>query len=67
MNEYRYKGPVRNLFGDIRKSSWDSMTMAVSKKKALSNLCYRYSVINKCPVWEVKLNPKYLTLVREGV
>lgn len=67
MNEYRYEGPVRDMYGGMRNSRWVNNTIAVSKEKALSNLTYRYSVYYKCRIYDVKLNPKYLTLVREGV
>lgn len=67
MNEYQYVGAVRGMYGSIRNNRWVNNTIAVSKEKALSNLTYRYSVQYKCPISDVKLNPKYLTLVREGV
>ena len=67
MNEYRYAGAVRGMFGSIRNVRWVSNTMAISKEKALSNLTYQYSALYKCPINDVKLNPKFLTLVREGV
>lgn len=64
---YRYVGPVRNSYGEIRKGKWEETTTAPSEAKALSNLRYRYSVMHKCSVGDVKLNAKYLTVVRESV
>lgn len=67
MTEYRYNGPVRDMYGNIRNQKWLTSTIAVSEGKALSNLRYRYALVNKCSPGSVKLNPKYLTIVREGV
>lgn len=67
MNEYNYSGPVRNMYNDIRLNKWETKTVTTSSEKAISNLRYRYSILNKCSIGDVKLNPKYLTKVREGV
>ena len=41
MAEYTYEGPVKS-FDTIEKSRWKVSTVAVSEKKARSNLAYRY-------------------------
>ena len=40
-NHYIYNGPVKE-FDIIVNSKWTGETMAVSKKKARSNLAYQY-------------------------
>lgn len=41
MKKYRYEGPVWR-FDRIIEKTWVAVTYANSKKKALSNLAYRY-------------------------
>lgn len=41
MKKYRYEGPVW-MFDKIVDRTWVAVTYANSKKKALSNLVYRY-------------------------
>lgn len=39
--EFRYSGPVMR-FGTCIERDWKATTLALTKKKALSNLTYRY-------------------------
>ena len=57
---YTYKGPVYS-FGQIINDNYYAETEAVSDKKALSNIQYRYK-LSKGLMAETKitLNPKYL-------
>lgn len=41
MNRYLYSGPVY-MFDTLVSDKWQGETMAVSEKKARSNLAYRY-------------------------
>lgn len=41
MDTYIYEGPVK-MFDKIINPNWYGQTMAVSKKKARSNLAFRY-------------------------
>lgn len=41
MDRYYYNGPVR-MFDQCVSNHWEGETMAVSKKKAKSNLAYQY-------------------------
>lgn len=60
LKRYIYEGPVM-CFGVIRSKKWIGETMAVSKKKALSNLAYRYKKeSNLVPATKIELDSKYL-------
>ena len=41
MNKYVYDGPVKE-FDDVVSERWHGETMAVSEKKAKSNLAYQF-------------------------
>lgn len=41
MNKYAYKGPVKE-FDTIVRNRWEASTLAVSEKKARSNLIFQY-------------------------
>jgi hypothetical protein len=41
MNKYTYKGPVKE-FDTIVRNRWEASTLAVSEKKARSNLIFQY-------------------------
>lgn len=41
LKRYSYKGPVCE-FGRVIASMWTAETLALSEKKALSNLAFRY-------------------------
>ena len=41
MERYSYKGPVCE-FGKVVDQNWEGSTMAVSEKKARSNLTYQW-------------------------
>lgn len=41
MNKYSYDGPVK-MYDECVASHWKGQTMAVSEKKAKSNLAYQY-------------------------
>lgn len=48
MNAYYYLGMVVQD-GKVLERNWEGKTIAVSKKKALSNLCYQYKKQNNMP------------------
>lgn len=55
-----YDGPVY-LFDKCLISNWTAQTTATSKKKAISNLAYRYKIENNLiPASNIKLDGKYL-------
>lgn len=63
MNEYYYNGPVME-FGRCVASNWKASTLAVSEKKARSNLVFRYKRENgKAPTAKISL-PGKITMVR---
>lgn len=40
---FKYTGAVK-IFGNVVKNFWEAETIAVSEKKAYSNLSYRYKM-----------------------
>lgn len=46
---YRYSGPVVSTEGFLYERNWVTETWAPSKKKALSNLKFRYKRDNNIP------------------
>lgn len=62
MNEYSYEGPVEK-FGVCVCHNWKAKTMAPSKRKAISNLKYRYKLEN-CLVPTTKISlPGKVTVI----
>lgn len=45
MNKYIYEGPVMH-FDDCITRKWEGETLAVSEKKAKSNLAYKFKIEN---------------------
>lgn len=66
MSKYVYKGPVL-IFGKLVSNNWSGETMAVSRKKAISNLCFQFKKLNDILENRAKvtLMDKYLYEVEE--
>ena len=66
MAKYTYNGPVL-IFGKLVSNRWSGETVAVSRKKALSNLSYQFKKVNNIADNRAKvtLMDKYLYEVTE--
>lgn len=66
MAKYTYNGPVL-IFGKLVTNKWSGETVAVSRKKALSNLSYQFKKVNNITDNRAKvtLMDKYLYEVTE--
>lgn len=64
MNTYVYEGPVMK-FDTCVANNWKAKTVALSKRKAMSNLKYCYKVENgMIPTVKISL-PGKMTMLRE--
>lgn len=63
MNEYRYEGPVMR-FDTCVSYKWKGRTMAVSEKKARSNLTFQWKKENHCAPNDAVILPGSVMLVR---
>lgn len=61
MNKYYYEGPVKTFNNLVRTPTWSGVTMAVSERKAISNLSFQYKREKELTRdAKVILLPKYL-------
>ena len=60
MNKYTYKGPVKE-FDTIVRNRWEASTLAVSEKKARSNLIFQYkNETGRAPTAKITLPGKII-------
>lgn len=65
MNLYLYDGPV-TMFGKCVTNHWSATTRAISAKKAMSNLIYRYKTQNNLnPNSKVELPGKLVSMEQD--
>lgn len=63
MDKYIYDGPVY-LFNERVNDNWHGETMAISEKKAKSNLIYQYKrQTNRTKDCKIRLNPELVQKV----